>query len=154
VDNRQIARVLHEIADLLDIKGEDSFRIRSYRLAAESLESYGQDVVEILRDGGELPPITGVGKGIAARIREIWASGACAYHQELLAEVPGGLLELLRIPGLGPKGVRLVWTGLGVTCARDLEAAIADGRFRTLPGMKEKKEAQIRRGLERRKGPG
>jgi DNA polymerase (family X) len=148
VDNRQIGRVLHEIADLLDIKGDDSFRIRSYRMAAESVESCGQDIGEVVRRGGALPRLPGVGKGIEAKVRELLEAGRCAFHQELLAEVPPGLLELLRIPGLGPRGVHLVWTRLGVTGARDLEAAIADGRFRTLPGMKEKKEARIRKGLE------
>jgi DNA polymerase (family 10) len=148
VDNRQIGRVLHEIADLLDIKGDDAFRIRSYRLAAESVESCGFDIGEILRRGEALPRLPGVGKGIEAKIRELLASGFCASHQELLAEVPGGLLELLRIPGLGPRGVHLVWTRLGVRGPGDLQAAIADGRFRSLPGMKEKKEARIRKGLD------
>src|SRR6185369_11569329 len=90
----------------------------------------------------------GVGKGIEAKIRELLATGACASHQELLVEVPAGLLELLRVPGLGPRGVHLVWTRLGVRGPGDLQAAIADGRFRSLPGMKEKKEARIRKGLE------
>src|SRR5437773_28740 len=151
VDNRQIGRVLHEIADLLDIKGDDAFRIRSYRMAAESVESCGHDIGEILRRGEALPRLPGVGKGIEAKVRELLESGRCAFHQDLLAEVPAGLLELLRIPGLGPRGVHLVWTRLGVTGARDLEAAIADGRFRSLPGMKEKKEARIRKSLEARK---
>jgi DNA polymerase (family 10) len=148
VDNRQIGRVLHEIADLLDIKGDDAFRIRSYRLAAESVESCGTDIGEALRRGEKLPRLPGVGKGIELKIRELLASGVCASHQELLAEVPAGLLELLRVPGLGPRGVHLVWTRLGVRGPADLQAAIADGRFRTLPGMKEKKEARISKGLE------
>jgi DNA polymerase (family X) len=148
VDNRQIGRVLHEIADLLDIKGDDAFRIRSYRLAAESVESCGLDIGEILKRGEALPRLPGVGKGIETKIRELLASGVCASHQQLLAEVPAGLLELLRVPGLGPRGVHLVWTRLGVRGPGDLQAAIADGRFRSLPGMKEKKEARIRKGLE------
>src|SRR5207244_6843704 len=68
-----------------------------------------------------------------------------SYHRELLTEVPRGVLDLLKLPGLGPKGVGLVWTRLGVRSAEDLEAAIADGRFRSLPGMKEKKEARDRK---------
>ena len=148
MDNRQIGRVLHEVADLLDIKGDDSFRIRSYRMAAESVESCGHDIGEMVKRGEALPRLPGVGKGIEAKVRELLESGRCALHQELLAEVPPGLLDLLRIPGLGPRGVHLVWARLGVTGARDLEAAIADGRFRSLPGMKEKKEARIRKGLE------
>lgn len=150
MDNRQIGRVLHEIADLLDIKGDDGFRIRSYRMAAESVESCGHDIAEMVKRGEALPRLPGVGKGIEAKVRELLESGGCAFHQDLLAEVPAGLLELLRIPGLGPRGVNLVWTRLGVTGARDLETVLADGRFRTLPGMKEKKEARIRKGLEER----
>jgi DNA polymerase (family 10) len=101
--------------------------------------------------GENLRGIEGVGEGIASKVREIVETGDCAYHQELLKEVPGGLLELLALPGLGPKGVSLVWKRLGVASAGDLEAAIADGRFRTLPGMKEKKEERIRKGLEVRR---
>ena len=152
MDNRQIGRVLHEIADLLDIKGDDAFRIRSYRLAAESIESCGLDIGDILRRGEPLPRLPGVGKGIEAKVRELLDAGTCAFHQDLLAEVPAGLLELLRVPGMGPRGVQLVWTRLGVKGPRDLQAAIADGRFRSLPGMKEKKETKIRKGLEEKLG--
>ncbi len=150
MDNHSLARVLDEIADVLEIKGESVFRIRSYRLAGESLQSLTRDVAEMIRRGEDLKELPGVGSAIAAKLQELVATGRCAYHQELLAEVPAGLLELLRLPGLGPKGVSLLWRKLGVTSAEDLERAIADGRFRTLPGMKEKKEARIRKGLEDR----
>ena len=92
-----------------------------------------------------------MGGGIAARLRELVETGRCAYHEELLSEIPRSLLDLLEIPGLGPKGVSLVFRKLDVRSAEDLEAAIADGRFRTLPGMKAKQEARIRRGLEARR---
>ena len=151
MDNHSLARVLHEIADALEIKGDSVFRIRSYRLSAESVDTFGQEVAEMVRRGEDLRGIPGVGEGIAARLRELVESGTCAYHRELLAEVPRSLLDLLELPGLGPKGVSLVWTKLGVRSAEDLEAAIADGRFRSLPGMKEKKEARIRKGLESRR---
>jgi DNA polymerase (family 10) len=151
VDNHSLARVLHEIADVLEIKGENLFRIRSYRLAGESIQTLTRDVAEMIRRGEKLQEVPGVGAGIAAKLQELVATGRCAHHEELLAEVPAGLLELLRLPGLGPKGVSLVWRKLGVTSAEDLEQAIADGRFRSLPGMKEKKEAKIRKGLEVRR---
>ena len=152
MDNRAIARILFEVADLLDIKGDDSFRIRSYRTAGDCLASLSQDVAEMVRRGDDLRSLPGVGAGIASKVCEIVGTGTCAYHRELRAQVPAGLLELLSIPGLGPRGVRLVWSRLGVTSARELEAAIGDGRFRTLPGMKEKKEARILRGLRERIG--
>jgi DNA polymerase (family 10) len=151
VDNLSLARVLHEIADVLEIKGENLFRVRSYRLAGESLQSLTRDVAEMIRRGDDLRELPGVGSGIAARLKELVESGQCAYHRELLDEVPAGLLELLRVPGLGPKGVSLVWRKLGVASAEDLEKAIADGRFRCLRGMKDKKEAKIRKGLEARR---
>ncbi len=149
-DNRAVAAVLRQIADLLDIKGENSFRIRSYRMGADSIEAHGQDVAGLVARGEDLRSIDGVGEGLASKVREIVETGDCDYHRKLLSEVPGGLLELLELPGLGPKGVSLVWRKLGVTSAADLEGAIADGRFRTLPGMKEKKEARIRKGLAER----
>jgi DNA polymerase (family 10) len=151
VDNRRVAGLLREIADLLDIKGENAFRIRSYRMGADSVESHGQDVAAMVARGEDLRAIGGVGEGIAAKVREIVESGDCDFHRKLLGEVPGGLLELLQVSGLGPKGVSLLWKKLGVASAADLEAAIADGRFRTLPGMKAKKEERIRKGLEERR---
>jgi len=151
MDNATLARVLQDIADALEIKGESFFRIRSYRLSAESVGSHGDDVAEMIRRGDDLGAIPGVGGGIAARLRELVETGRCAYHDELLTEIPRSLLDLLKVPGLGPKGVSLVFRELGVRSAEDLEAAIADGRFRTLPGMKEKKEARIRQGLEARR---
>jgi DNA polymerase (family 10) len=151
MDNQSLSRVLHDIADVLEIKGESFFRIRSYRMSAESVGSHGEDVAEMIRRGDDLSSITGVGPGIAAKLRELVETGRCAYHEELLTEIPRSLLDLLKVPGLGPKGVSLVFRELGVRSAEDLEAAIADGRFRTLPGMKEKKEARIRQGLEARR---
>ncbi|PYQ39659.1 MAG: hypothetical protein DMF77_20845 [Acidobacteria bacterium] len=151
MDNQSLARVLQDIADVLEIKGESFFRIRSYRLSAESVGSHGEDVAEMIRRGDDLGSITGVGGGIAAKLRELVETGRCEYHEELLSEIPRSLLDLLQLPGLGPKGVSLVFRKLGVRSAEDLEAAIADGRFRTLPGMKEKKEARIRQGLEARR---
>lgn len=151
MDNSSLARVLQEIASALEIKGESVFRIRSYRMGSEAVKSHGEDVAEMIRRGDDLRALPGVGEGLASKLRELVATGSCAYHEELLSEVPRGVLDLLTLPGLGPKGVSLVWRELGVRSAEDLGNAIADGRFRTLPGMKEKKEARIREGLEKRK---
>jgi DNA polymerase (family 10) len=151
MDNHSIARCLQDIADILEIKGENAFRIRSYRSAAESVETCGEDLAARVRRGEDVKNLPGVGASMEQKIREIVETGSCAYHRELLLEVPVGLLELLKLPGLGHKGVALVWTRLGVTSMADLEKAIADGRFRTLPGMKEKKEARILKGIEDRR---
>ena len=154
LDNLALARCLHEIADILEIKGENSFRIRSYRLAAESVQSASQDVTRMVRLGDDLKSLPGVGGGIAAKLQELVKTGQCRYHQDLLREVPAGLLELLKLPGLGPRGVKLVFDKLGVRSPADLEAAIASGRFRALKGMKEKKEARILKGLQDRQRAG
>jgi DNA polymerase (family 10) len=151
MDNLTLARCLHEIADILEIKGENAFRIRSYRLAAESVQSASQDVAAMVRRGDDLKDLPGVGTAIAGKLDELVRTGQCTYHQDLLREVPAGLLELLKLPGLGPRGVKLVFDQLGVRSAEDLEAAIAAGRFRALKGMKEKKEARILKGLQERK---
>lgn len=147
MDNRALARVLHEIADLLEIKGENPFRVRSYRLAAEGIEASDADVATLVARGESLNALPGVGPGIAARLSEIVQEGSSAYHRELLEEVPGGLLELLKLPGLAHTSVRRLWTGLGVRSPSDLLAAIEDGRFVRLPGMGAKKAAALKKAL-------
>ena len=151
MDNRALARVLHEIADLLEIKGENPFRVRSYRLAAESVEASSLDVAALVARGEPLDALAGVGPGIAARLAELVSSGSSAYHRELLDEVPSGLLELLRVPGLAHASVRRLWMGLGVRSPSELLAAIEDGRFVQLPGMGAKKAAALKRALVERK---
>ena len=149
MDNRALARVLHEIADLLEIKGENPFRIRSYRLAAESVEASDRDVAAMVRRGEPLGALPGVGEGITATLAEVVREGRSSLHRELLDEVPRGVLDLLKLPGLGHASVRRIWTGLGVRSAAELEAAIDDGRFVTLPGMGAKKAAALKRALAR-----
>jgi DNA polymerase (family 10) len=151
MDNRSLARVLHEIADILEIKGENPFRIRSYRLAAESVEASARDVAALLARGDSLDGLPGVGEGIRSTLAEIVREGSSALHRELLDEVPRGVLDLLKLPGLGHKSVRRIWTGLGVRSPEELEAAIDDGRFLSLPGMKEKKAATLKRALAERR---
>ena len=148
MDNPGVARLLDQVADLLEIKGEaNPFRIRSYRIAAEAVEAHGEPVGGM--DEAALKNRLGVGSGMAARIQEIVATGDCSARQKLLEEIPAGLLELLKISGLGPKGVHKIWHGLAVRSADELLAAIDDGRFETLPGMGKKKAERIRGGIER-----
>jgi DNA polymerase (family 10) len=150
MDNRALGRVLHEIADLLELKGENPFRIRSYRVAAESVEASDRDVAGMLRRGEPLVSLSGVGEGIAATLAEIVRDGDATLHRELLDEVPRGVLDLLKLPGLGHASVRRIWTGLGVRSAAELEAAIDDGRFVTLKGMGPKKAAALKGALSAR----
>jgi DNA polymerase (family X) len=120
-------------------------------MAAESVESSDRDVGALLSRGEPLTGLPGVGAGIAATLGEIAREGSSALHRELLDEVPRGVLELLKLPGLGHKSVRRIWTGLGVRSTEELEAAIDDGRFASLPGMKEKKAAALKRALAGRR---
>src|SRR5262249_25123015 len=110
MDNREIARMLYETADLMEIAGEDGFRIRSYRNAAGVIEGYPEPVAAIVRDPNQkLTDIAGIGKSMAAAIAEIEQRGSFARRDEMLALYPPTALELLKIQGLGPKSIRALW---------------------------------------------
>jgi DNA polymerase (family X) len=148
VDNLAIARVLNEIGDLLEIKGENPFKIRAYRNAAETIAHLGESVAAMPPD--ERRKVPGIGKDLAARIGELIDTGAIPYHRALLEEFPPTILDLLRLQGIGPKTVALLYHGLGVRTLEDLEAAARAGRIRSLKGMGVKKETQILKSLEER----
>ncbi len=146
MDNLAIARVLTEIGDLLEIKGENPFKIRAYRNAAET-------IVHETRRMAELSPadrlaLPGIGKDISAKIGELLETGAIQYHQELLQQFPPTVLDLLHVQGVGPKTVSLLYRELAVRSLDDLEQAAKDGRLRTIKGMGAKKEAQILKALQ------
>jgi DNA polymerase (family 10) len=148
VDNPSIARVFAEIADLLEIKGENAFKIRAYRGAAETIAAWPDAVARL--DEGQLRDLPGVGKDLAKKIVELVGTGICRYHQDLLQEFPPTILDLLRLQGVGPKTVALLYAALGVRTLDDLEAAARDGRLRDLRGMGARKEALILKALEER----
>ncbi|HEV3140982.1 MAG TPA: DNA polymerase/3'-5' exonuclease PolX [Vicinamibacterales bacterium] len=149
MDNAAVARVLREIADLLEIKDDNPFKIRAYRNGADIAANHPHDLASL--DEGGLREIPGIGKDLAARIREIAATGDAAFHRELVAEFPPTILDLLRLQGVGPKTVAVFYRELGVRTIDDLEAAARDGRVRALRGMGAKKEALILKALEERK---
>jgi DNA polymerase (family 10) len=148
VDNLGIARVLAEIGDLLEIKSENPFKIRAYRNAADTIAHLGTPVAEMSADDRRAIP--GIGKDLAARIGELVETGSTPYHQELLQEFPPTVLDLLRLQGVGPKTVALLYHGLGISTLEELEQAAKDGRIRALKGMGAKKEALILKALEER----
>jgi DNA polymerase (family 10) len=148
VDNLAIARVLGEIADLLEIKNANPFKIRAYRNGAEAVAHLGDRIAAL--SPAERLGIPGIGKDLAARIGELVDTGVCAYHQELLQEFPPTVLDLLHLQGVGPKTVALLYHGLGVRTLDDLRAAAAEGRIRALKGMGAKKEGLILKALEDR----
>ncbi|MCJ7752025.1 MAG: hypothetical protein MUQ65_13160, partial [Armatimonadetes bacterium] len=108
MDNARIAEVLSEIAVLLEIKGENRFKSRSYERAAEAVANLSQGAAQVRAEKGGLQALPGVGKSIAEKIEELLDTGKCSYHEELLAEIPATVFDMLRIPGLGPKKVKLL----------------------------------------------
>src|SRR3989442_767465 len=149
LDNVAIARILREIADLLEIKDDNPFKIRAYRNGADIASNHPHELSQL--DEAGLREIPGIGKDLAARIREISQTGDAEYHRELVAEFPPTILDLLSLQGVGPKTVATLYRELGVRTIEDLERAAADGRVRALKGMGAKKEALIVKALDERK---
>ena len=149
MDNSAIAHILQEIADLLEIKGENPFKIRAYRNAADIAGNHPHDLAQL--DASGLREIPGIGKDLAARIREIAETGDTPYHRELLAEFPSTILDVLHLQGIGPKTVATLHREVGVKTIEDLEAAARAGKIRALKGMGAKKEALILKAIDERK---
>jgi DNA polymerase (family 10) len=148
MDNRSIAQLFAETADLLEISSGDPFRIRSYRRAAEAVESSTIQLSEIAGDLKKLLAIPGIGKGMAANIQEIEKTGTLPLRTELLTKYRPGMLDLLKLPGMGPKSVLLFWEALQVASIADLEAAIAAGKLESLPRMGAKQIEKLKKGIE------
>ncbi len=145
--NREIIATLTLIANLLQIKGEVIYKILAYRKAAEGIEGLGRDVRDIWAEG-KLNDIPGVGKAIAQKLDELLATGEMSFLTKLNAEVPASLNELMEVPDLGPKKIKLFWQELGVTNLAELKAAAEEGKLRELPKMGAKSEAKILAGIE------
>jgi DNA polymerase (family 10) len=148
MDNKTMARLLAETADLLEIDGADSFRIRSYRRAAEAAEQTTIDLVEAANDTARLLEIDGIGKGMAAKLQAIASTGKLEQRDELLAKYGGGVLELLKLPGMGPKTVALLWDAAKIGSVAQLAKAIEAGRLNGLPRMGEKQIEKLRKGID------
>ena len=148
LDNKSVARTLLEIADLLELKGENPFKIRAYRNGADIVSQAAEAVSSL--DEAALRGWNGIGKDLASRIREIAITGTCAIRQELLSEFPETLLEVLRLQGVGPKTVAVFYRELRITSLDDLAAAAKAGRIRSLKGMGSKKEQLILQAIEER----
>jgi len=143
-----MARLLAETADLLEIDGGDGFRIRSYRRAAEAAEQTTVDLTAAAPDTARLLEIPGIGKGMAANLQAIAASGTLPLREELLAKYGAGLLELLKLPGMGPKTVALLWSAAQIASIDALAEAIDAGRLAGLPRMGEKQIEKLRKGID------
>jgi DNA polymerase (family 10) len=148
MDNITIARLLDETAALLEIDSADPFRIRSYRRAAEAVEQQTTQLATLVADPKQLLAIPGIGKGMAANIVDLVATGTMPLRTELLEKYKPTMLELLRLPGMGPKSVALVWSALQVGDIDGLEEAAKAGHLNKLPRMGEKFTAKLLKGIE------
>ncbi|MFQ5736891.1 MAG: DNA polymerase/3'-5' exonuclease PolX [Thermodesulfobacteriota bacterium] len=148
MENSEIARIFDEIADMLEIKGGDRFRIRSYRNAAMVVEGLSESLRGLYGQGeGRLEGIPGIGQSTRAKIMEMLDTGRCAYHDELAREVPPGMLEVIKISGVGPKKASMLHRELGIKDVAGLEKAAAQGRLRGLQGFGEVTERKILKGI-------
>jgi len=148
MDNQTLARLLTETGDLLEISGGDAFRIRSYRRAADAAEQSTVDLAAVSADLAKLLAIPGIGKGMAANIQAAVATGSIPLRDELLERYSVKILDLLKLPGMGPKTVALLWDAAKISSIDALAEAIDAGRLAGLPRMGEKQIEKLRKGIE------
>jgi DNA polymerase (family 10) len=147
VKNQELAGLFGDIGDMLDILGEDRFRVVSYHRAARAIEGLTGDIEDIVREG-RLDEIVGIGEALAEKIEEYVTTGKIAYYDELRSKFPPGVLDLLQVPGVGPKKVQVLWQQLGITDLDTLQKAAETRRLRRLKGFGEKTEENILRGIQ------
>jgi DNA polymerase (family 10) len=145
--NRELADIFQRIGDMLDILGENRFKVLAYRRAAENILNLGQDI-RAYWQAGTLQEIPGIGQAIAEKIDELLTTGRLEFYERLEDQVPAGVVSLLDIPDVGPKTAKLLWEELGLQSVAEVEAAARAGQIRTLKGMGAKSEAKILAGIE------
>jgi len=148
MENVTIARLLDETADLLEIDAADPFRIRSYRRAAEAVEQQTTQLATLVDEPKQLLAIAGIGKSMASNIVDLVKSGTMPLREELLTKYRPTMLELLKLPGMGPKTVALIWSALGVADIDNLETAAKEGKLNDLPRFGQKQVDKILKGIE------
>jgi DNA polymerase (family X) len=148
MDNKAIAGILYETADLLEIDAADSFRIRSYRNAAEAIEAQTQQIADLISEPKKVLAIQGIGKGMLQNLQELFKEGKLSLHTELLQKYRPSMLELLKIQGLGPKTIALIWSAYQVSDVQGVEKLAKEGKIRELPRMGEKQEQKLIKAIE------
>src|SRR5438477_45857 len=148
MDNKAIAGILYETADLLEIDGQDSFRIRSYRNAAEAIEAQPQQIADLIDEPKKILAIPGIGKGMLQNMQELFKEGKLSLHAELLKKYRPSMLNLLKIQGLGPKTIALIWSAYQVSDVEGVEKLAREGKIRELPRMGEKQEQKLLKAIE------
>ena len=144
--NKEVAEVFRQIAEILEIQGENPFRIRAYLKAAQNIESLSRDIAD-LAEKDELEEIPGVGEDLAGKIKELLKSGKLKFYEQLKKRIPKGLTVLMSVPGLGPKTAKLLYDELKIKSIKGLEQAVRRHKISTLPGIKQKTEENILRGI-------
>ena len=148
MDNKAIACLLYETADLLEIDNQDPFRIRSYRRAGEAIEALDQQVSTLISEPKKLLEVPGIGKGMLMNLQEILKEGRLSLHAELIGKYKPSMLELLKIQGLGPKTIALIWSAYQIADLEGVEKLAREGKIRTLPRMGEKHEQKLLKAIE------
>jgi DNA polymerase (family 10) len=143
VSNKEVADLFENIANLLEIKGENRFKVLAYRRAAENIAHMGPNLYDLWASGEDLQALEGIGKAIAEKIDELFRTGHLGFWEKLVIEVPESLVEVLAIPDVGPKLARTMWQELGITTVAQVKSAAEQGQLRTLPRMGIKSEARI-----------
>lgn len=147
--NQDIATLLSNIGDLLDLKGENRFKIQAYHKAAENINQINQSLFDLWQSGADLTTLPGIGRAIADKLDELFSTGQLGFWERLAAEVPVSLLEVLTIPDVGPALTRTMWQELNITTVAEVRTAAQAGRLRHLPRMGAKSEARILANIER-----
>ncbi|HEV2469518.1 MAG TPA: DNA polymerase/3'-5' exonuclease PolX [Candidatus Sulfotelmatobacter sp.] len=148
MDNKAIANILYETADLLEIDGQDSFRIRSYRNAAQAIENHSHQLKDIIGEPKQVLAIPGIGKGMLQNLQELFNTGKLAVQAELLQKYHPSMLQLLKIQGLGPKTIALIWSAYKISDVDGVEKLCVEGKIRELPRMGEKHEAKLLKAIQ------
>jgi len=145
--NREIADVFRRIGDMLDILGENRFKVLAYRRAADNILNLGQDIRSYWQ-AGTLQEISGIGQAIAQKIDELLTTGHLEFYERLQDQVPPGVVSLLEIPDVGPKTAKLLWEKMGLQSVSEVEEAARSGQLRQLPGLGARSETKILAGIE------
>ena len=148
MDNKAIAGILYETADLLEIDAADSFRIRSYRNAAQAIENHSEQIKDLIGEPKKVLAIPGIGKGMLGNLQELFSTGALTIQAELLKKYHPSMLQLLKIQGLGPKTIALIWSAYQVCDVDGVEKLAREGKIRELPRMGEKHETKLLKAIE------
>lgn len=147
MNNREVAKIFADVADMLSIRGDIIHRVLSYRKASEAVQELGRDINQVY-EAGELTEIPGIGKTLAEKIEEMLTTGKLTFYDKLAEEIPPTLVEMLKVDGLGPKRVKQVYETLGIATLADLNTAASEGKLRGLPGLGAKSEAKLVQAIE------